>query len=51
MQLVLERRPERSAVIAVASPLIAVVLTIITSGVALTTISCKVNGSVSGWMK
>src|ERR1700722_12851937 len=30
MQLVLERRPERSAVIAVASPLIAVVLTIIT---------------------
>ena len=30
MQLVLERRPERSAVIAVASPLIAVVLTIVT---------------------
>src|SRR5580704_6191951 len=30
MQLVLERRPERSAVIAVGSPLIAVVLTIIT---------------------
>jgi len=30
MQLVLERRPERSAVVAVASPLIAVVLTIIT---------------------
>src|SRR5271154_4410572 len=30
MQLVLERRPERSAVIAVASPLIAVALTIVT---------------------
>ena len=30
MQLVLERRPERSAVIAVASPLIAVLLTIVT---------------------
>ena len=30
MQLVLERRPERSAVIAVASPLIAVVLTVVT---------------------
>src|SRR4029077_8425888 len=30
MKLVLERRPERSAVIAVASPLIAVVLTIVT---------------------
>src|SRR5215813_7264025 len=30
MQLVLERRPERSAVIAVASPLIAVLLTVIT---------------------
>src|SRR3984893_17580096 len=33
MQLVLERRPERSAVIAVASPLIAVVLTVITFAV------------------
>src|SRR5262245_19548514 len=30
MQLVLERRPERSAVIALASPLIAVALTIVT---------------------
>jgi general nucleoside transport system permease protein len=33
MQLVLERRPERSAVIAVASPLIAVALTIVTFAV------------------
>ena len=30
MQLVLERRPERSAVIAIASPLIAIALTLVT---------------------
>src|SRR5271163_4519299 len=33
MQLVLERRPERSAVIAVASPLIAIALTLVTMAV------------------
>ncbi len=33
MQLVLERRPERSTVIAVASPLIAVALTLVTVGI------------------
>ena len=30
MQLVLERRPERSAAIAIASPLIAIALTLVT---------------------
>src|SRR5271163_3425918 len=33
MQLVLERRPERSAVIAIASPLIAIALTLVTMGI------------------
>ena len=35
MQLVLERRAERSALIAVASPLIAIVLTLVTMAVLL----------------